>query len=193
MGWTAPRTASACQDGRCQTHLKGSRPWASLSGICRLSRVSGSIWRKTCFRFTPSTRRARSSWRASSGAARCSQFFAKLAAVRGGDGGVLFGASLGAGADRARPRGEADPAGAREALCAAQQERRRRRGGDLRGGGAAGQRFVPVRSVENQAELMRHRARELLAGSAPAAQRACAAIWPRSASWLRRARSMRTT
>src|SRR5271169_3783291 len=27
-----------------------------------------------------------------------------------------------------------------------------------------GQRFVPVRSIENQAELMRHRARELLAG-----------------------------
>ena len=30
--------------------------------------------------------------------------------------------------------------------------------------GRPGQRFVPVRSVENQAELMRHRARELLAG-----------------------------
>ena len=26
------------------------------------------------------------------------------------------------------------------------------------------QRFVPVRSIDNQAELMRHRARELLAG-----------------------------
>jgi transposase len=30
--------------------------------------------------------------------------------------------------------------------------------------GRPGQRFVPVRSVENQAELMRHRAREMLAG-----------------------------
>ena len=30
--------------------------------------------------------------------------------------------------------------------------------------GRPGQRFVPVRSIENQAELMRHRARELLAG-----------------------------
>jgi transposase len=29
---------------------------------------------------------------------------------------------------------------------------------------AAGQRFVPVRSIDNQAELMRHRTRELLAG-----------------------------
>jgi transposase len=32
-----------------------------------------------------------------------------------------------------------------------------------------GQRFVPVRSIENQAELMRHRARELLAGQRTAA------------------------
>ena len=32
-----------------------------------------------------------------------------------------------------------------------------------------GQRFVPVRSIDNQAELMRHRARELLAGQRTAA------------------------
>jgi transposase len=32
-----------------------------------------------------------------------------------------------------------------------------------------GQRFVPVRSIENQAALMRHRARELLAGQRTAA------------------------
>jgi transposase len=30
--------------------------------------------------------------------------------------------------------------------------------------GRPGQRIVPVRSIENRAELMRHRARELLAG-----------------------------
>ena len=35
--------------------------------------------------------------------------------------------------------------------------------------GRPGQRFVPVRSIENQAELMRHRARELLAGQRTAA------------------------
>jgi HD domain len=30
MGWTVPRTASACQDGRWSpTHLNGSRPWAA--------------------------------------------------------------------------------------------------------------------------------------------------------------------
>ena len=35
--------------------------------------------------------------------------------------------------------------------------------------GRPGQRFVPVRPIENQAELMRHRARELLAGQRTAA------------------------
>ena len=35
--------------------------------------------------------------------------------------------------------------------------------------GRPSQRFVPVRSIENQAELMRHRARELLAGQRTAA------------------------
>ena len=35
--------------------------------------------------------------------------------------------------------------------------------------GRPGQRFVPVRSIDNQAELMRRRARELLAGQRTAA------------------------
>jgi len=35
--------------------------------------------------------------------------------------------------------------------------------------GRPGQRFVPVRTIDNQAELMRHRARELLAGQRTAA------------------------
>jgi transposase len=35
--------------------------------------------------------------------------------------------------------------------------------------GRPGQRFIEVRSIENQAELMRHRARELLAGQRTAA------------------------
>ena len=38
--------------------------------------------------------------------------------------------------------------------------------------GRPGQRFVPVRSIENQVELMRHRARELLAGQRTAALKA---------------------
>jgi transposase len=39
----------------------------------------------------------------------------------------------------------------------------------VRSAGRPGQRFVPVRSIDNQAELMRHRARELLAGQRTAA------------------------
>ena len=47
-------------DALSKPHLKGSRPWTSLSGILALSRGSGSIWGRTLFRSTPSTRRARS-------------------------------------------------------------------------------------------------------------------------------------
>ena len=53
-----------------------------------------------------------------------------------------------------------------------------------------GQRFVPVRSIDNQAELMRHRAR---ASCSPASARRrsmlCAGISPRSASSGRKARN----
>jgi transposase len=57
--------------------------------------------------------------------------------------------------------------------------------------GRPGQRFVPVRSIENQAELMRHRARELLAGQRGRRRSTrCAGLWPRSASSRRKARSM---
>jgi transposase len=50
---------------------EGSRPWASLSRICRLSRSSGSISPRTFFSFTASTRRARRLSRARCGAANC--------------------------------------------------------------------------------------------------------------------------
>src|SRR5271166_6604761 len=56
----------------------------------------------------------------------------RAAAVRGGDGGVLLGASLGAGADRTWTRGSIAAARACEALRAPQQERPGGRGGDLR-------------------------------------------------------------
>ena len=47
----------------------------------------------------------------------------RAAAVSGGDGGLRLVAPLGAGADRARPRREADAAAVREALCQAAEER----------------------------------------------------------------------
>ena len=59
------------------------------------------------------------------------------AALRGGDGGVLRGASPRAGLRGAGPRGAADVAGIRPALCEGAEERRPRRGGDRRGGDAA--------------------------------------------------------
>ena len=53
----APNGISVPRWSLSKPHLMGSRPWASLSGICRLSRGSVSIRRRGCFRFTPSTRR----------------------------------------------------------------------------------------------------------------------------------------
>src|SRR5208337_5041416 len=43
----APNGISVPRWSLSPTHLKGSRPWASLSGISPLSRGSGSIWRRT--------------------------------------------------------------------------------------------------------------------------------------------------
>ena len=48
----APNGISVPRWSLSKPHLKGSRPWASLSGICRLSRGSVSIWRRGSFRFT---------------------------------------------------------------------------------------------------------------------------------------------
>ena len=135
----------------------------SITELSSVTRV-GLDLAKNVFQVHAVDAKGESSSRARLRAAGSSQFFAKLAAVRGGDGGLLVGASLGAAIAGARLRGEADPAGACEALCPAQQERRGRRGGDLRGGGAAGPAVRAGASIDNQAELMRHRARELLAG-----------------------------
>src|SRR6202044_431136 len=47
----APNGISVPRWSLSSTHLKGSRPWASLSGICRLSRGLVWIWRREYFRF----------------------------------------------------------------------------------------------------------------------------------------------
>ena len=59
--------------------------------------------------------------------------------------------------------------------------------------GRPGQRFVSVRSIDNQAELMRHRARSSSPASAPRCLTPCAGTWPRSASSQRRGRNMLMT
>lgn len=70
-------------------------------------------------------------------------------------GGVHHGPPLGPG-DRPHPRA------VREGLRQAGQERGRRRGGDLRGGRPPSMRFVPVKTVEQQAGLVLRRAGALL-------------------------------
>ena len=127
-----------CQDGRCRTnqHLKGSRPSASLSAICRLSHASGSIWPRTCFRFTPSSEgQGRGRQGDQTRPAAC--VFPLSSFLPDRDRGLQLGASLGARVDQTRPSRETDSAGSCEALRAAQQERRGRRGGDLRSGWAS--------------------------------------------------------
>jgi transposase len=89
--------------------------------------------------------------------------------MRGGDGGVRLGASLGRALIelghevRLLPPAHVKPYVRRNKSdqidAAAIYEAMSR----------PGQRFVPVRSIDNQAALMRHRARELLAGQRTAA------------------------
>ena len=161
----APNGISVPRWSLSPTHLKGSRPWASLSGISPLSRGSGSIWRRTSFQVHAVDAKGEIVVARKLARGRLVAFFAELPRCRGGDGGVLLGSSLGAGNWSAlghevrlippahvKPyvrRNKNDAADA-AAICEA--------------AGRPGQRFVPVRSIDNQAELMRHRARELLAG-----------------------------
>ena len=88
MGWTAPNGISVSRLSLSPSHLKGSRPWASLSPNCRLSRALGSIWRRTSSRFTASTRKARSWSGASCGGARCRNSSPSYS-LRRGDGGLF--------------------------------------------------------------------------------------------------------
>jgi transposase len=55
--------------------------------------------------------------------------------------------------------------------------------------GRPGQRLVPVRAIDNQAELMRHRTRELLARQRTGRSTPCAGTRPKSASSQRRVHS----
>ena len=70
---------------------------------------------------------------------------------------------MGAAIAGARLRGQADPARAREALCRRNKNDAADAAAICEAAGRPGQRFVPVRGIDNQAELMRHRVRELLA------------------------------
>ena len=93
----------------------------------------------------------------------------RAAAVCGGDGGLLRGASPRAGLRDARPRGAADVAGIRPALCEGAEERRPRCGSD-RGGGDAADHAVRGAEVGGAA-----RPADAAPGAVPACERADAA------------------
>ena len=165
---TAPNGISVPRWSLSKPHLKGAvhrqvyseielchPPWArsgeeGLSGSCRRCERRDGGGAQACPR--PAGR-----------------LFLPASAVCGGDGSVLIGPSLGRqlltlGFEvRLIPPAHVKPYVRRNkndavdaaAICEA--------------AGRPSQRFVPVRSIENQAELMRHRARELLAGQRTAA------------------------
>src|ERR1700677_4147632 len=119
MGWTAPRPASMCAKMRCQTHLREAVHEKVYQEFvdCHDDRTR---YREECVPGSWRRRRRRGGGgqidpaRATAGLLRFAAF------VPGGDRSVQFGTSLGACADRDGPPGEADPAGLREAVCAAQ-------------------------------------------------------------------------
>ena len=84
--------------------------------------------------------------------------------MRGGDGGVRLGASLGAGADRTQARGSIAAAPHAKPYVRRNKNDAVDAAAICEAAGRPGQRFVPLRSIDNQADLMRHRTRELLAG-----------------------------
>ena len=160
----APNGISVPRWSLSPTHLKGSRPWASLSGILPLSRGLGSIWRRTSFRFTRVDAKGEVVVARKLTRGRLVAFFAELppcvVAMEACSSAHHWGRQLMALGHEVRlippahvkpyvRRNKNDAADA-AAICEA--------------AGRPGQRFVPVRSIDNQAELMRHRARELLAG-----------------------------
>ena len=171
------------------THLKGSRPWAkSIRNLTAVTRV-GLDHGEEGFQVHAVEAKGEVLMARRLTRSQLIPFFAELPTVRGGDGGVLLGAPLGAGASLAHEVRLLPPAHVKPYV--------RRNKNDAVDAAAIygamsrpGQRFVPVRSIDNQAELMRHRAR---ASCSPASARRrsmlCAGISPRSASSGRKARN----
>src|SRR5580700_8916820 len=148
---------------------EGSRPWGSLAGISRLSRGVGLDLAKNAFQVhavdaTGAIVVARKLTRG-----RLVPFFAELApcvvAMEACSSAHHWGRALIELGHEVRliPPAHVKPYVRRnksdQVDAAAIYEAMSR----------PGQRFVPVRSIDNQAELMRHRARELLAGQRTAA------------------------
>ena len=161
MGWTAPRAASSCRSMRrmLKRHQKGSRPWVSLSPIVvRHAHRAGSA--KDVFRSTIDAV-VNVCCKSPCGVGSCWPF---LGASRGVVAMVgLLDAHHGARSSKPGLQCPTDP----PAQCQLDVRRNKNDAADerdLRGRWMAGECFVRVRSVDNQAQLMRHRVREMLVG-----------------------------
>jgi Transposase len=138
------------------------RPWERLSPIFLLSRPSASIWPSTSFRFTALMLRGALSWPTRSGATsywssslRCllassgSRHAARRITGRGNSVKLGHDARLTPPAYvKAYVRRQKNDAADAAAICEAVTR--------------PSMRFVPLRSLENQAALMHHRVREML-------------------------------
>ena len=134
----------------------------SIRNLSTVSAGRASIWRRTRFQVhaVDATGAIVVARKLTRRPAR--PFLRRTGAVRGGDGGVRLGAPLGTGADRTRARGSI------VAPRAYVKPYVRRNKNDPADAAATSARrwvvlasgSVPVRSIDNQADLMRHRARE---------------------------------
>src|SRR5580700_9514190 len=169
MGWTAPRTASSCQDGRCRTPSEGKPSMGkSIRNLSTVTRVGLDLAKRV---FQIHTLDAKGEIVVARKLTRNQllPFFAALppcvVAMEACASAHHWGRALIALGHEVRllPPAHVKPYVRRNkndaidaaAICEA--------------AGRPGQRFVPVRSIDNQAELMRHRARELLVGQRTAA------------------------
>ena len=135
----------------------------SIRNLTAVTRV-GLDLAKNAFRFTRSTRKARSLAARKLGRGRLVGLFLRASALSGGDGGVRLGASLGSAAARARSQVRLIPPAHVKPYVRRNKNDAADAAAICEAAGRPDQRFVPVRSIDNQAELMRHRARELLSG-----------------------------
>src|SRR5580692_6401425 len=164
MGWTAPRTASACQDGRCRTPSEGKPSMGkSIQEFSSVTRVGLDLAKKI-FQVHAIDANGEIVVARKLARGRLVGFFSELPrcvvameACSSAHHWARQLLALGFEVKLIPPahvkpfvRRNKNDASDAAAICEAAMR--------------PGQRFVPVRSIDNQAELMRHRAREQLTG-----------------------------
>ena len=190
----APNGISVPRWSLSKPHLKGSRPWASLFGICRLSRGLVSIWRRGCFRVHAVDAKGEIVVARKLTRSQLIPFFAELppcvVAMEACSSGHHWGRALIELGHEVRliPPAHVKPYVRRNKSDQVDAA------GDLRGDESSWPEVrAVVRSIDNQAELNAPSGARAVARRGPAhggAQCFALAIWPRSALSRRRARSM---